>query len=729
MNLFLFLFGAVVEGRVWSFSTQEPLAGCNVYIEGEYLGSAADSTGYYRIEKVKPGDYTLVFSMVGYKIERRRIKIEKDNQLLTVNVELIEEPIKLEKIIIDAKREEFQKEATPSTYKVSKSWMIRELPSFIEADIFRVFQVLPGVGMVSDFSNALYVRGGAPDQNLVLLDMIPLFNPFHLGGLFSTFPMDIVKEACFMAGGFPVCYGGRLSSVLDIKTYSGEKNEPSLNINQSLFSTGISGEYFISKFSFAFAGRRTYFDKLLPLFGVDFPYYFYDFIFSSCYKLTEADPLGITLFKSEDKFDLELRGTSLHFKWQNELLGGRYKRIFSENFLYSFWIGRSIYKNYFKLAGFIADTNIIDKKIIQTQLLWTKEDKEILAGFEYHWPYFYYGVHKLNIVNFTIEGSDVKEVAGYLQYKWKPFPSFLLLTGVRVDHFGIEYKQAKRYYKFSPRVSLKYFFNAENAFVANIGRYYQFYTMILPEGGRIQIDFWLPVYDDYPPLSTDQFILGWHNLRKDNIEIRLEGYYKYYHSLLDFNEYPDLLSPIEDLFFKGKGEAAGLDLLLKKDMGRLKGWISYSLGFSIFETGDSRYYASFDRRHNFNIMGSYEIFKDLDLNIKWAFASGNPYTDAKALMRGYRYCPATNEYRWIWWIVKGRKNGMRFPSYHRLDLGISKEWEFNWCKASLKFDIINVYNRRNIFFYYYEYDKTPPRKREVSMIPIFPSIGVEVRFR
>lgn len=721
---FIFIFSAVVHGRVTDAETQEPLPACNVYILGKEIGTSTDEGGFYRLQNIAPGSYTIVFSMIGYKEKRKSVKIKKEDEVISLDIKLRMEPLKVEKVIISAKREEFKKEIGTSSYKVSSKWA-RKLPAFIERDIFRMVQTLPGITFVSDFSSALYIRGGTPDQNLFLLDMVDIFNPFHFGGFFSTFPVESVENLSFYTGNFPARYGGRLSSVLDVKTYEGGKK--GLHMTQSILASEVFGEYFLEKLSLAGAGRRTYFDKILPLIGINFPYYFYDLIFSGKYSMQNLK-VGGTFFKSADEFSLSVETFSLYFKWEKEVEALRLKHTLSKEALLSLWTGKTLYTTHFLMEGFMEVQNKIEDKIVRGEFLYLKEPLELHAGFERHSPYFWYDVWSMNVVRYDVEGP-ASQWSLYIGGKQKISEIFIFQGALRLNHYSIEYTEEKSYSLISPRIAFKYFINASNAVTLSAGAYHQFYGMVLPEGGRIPVNFWLPVFDKYPPQKVYQMVLGYQRMENDGKETRVEIYYKDYPTLLMFNERFDPFDVSKDIFLKGTGRAYGADILYKKPVGRVTGWISYSLGWSFFSDDTATYYSSFDRRHVLNIIGEYRLGNNTLLSIKWTFASGNPYTEAIARRRIYYFDPVWDEVRYRWFRIRGRRNAKRFPPYHRLDIGISKGWEKDWGEVMLRLDILNLYNHKNVFLYYYDYTKEPPIRREVSMIPIFPSIGLEVKWR
>ncbi|MBN2378253.1 TonB-dependent receptor [candidate division WOR-3 bacterium] len=719
--------------------TEDPLFGCNVYLEGTQLGAPTESNGYYRITNVPRGNYTLVFSMIGFQTITKEITVGEDN--VRVDASLKTEAVDVPGVVVNPRRTEFTEEVTTSAFRIDKELMMRS-PAMLETDLFRMLLALPGVTFVSDFTSALYVRGGSPDQNLILLDNMALYNPFHFGGFLSTFMVDAVNDVEFLTGGFPAEYGNRLSSVLNVRSAAAEHSGG--YISSSLLATegalwGRAGD-----FSGILTARRTYFDKIIPLiFDFEFPYHFYDIHAVGTWEATPKTRIEATYFRTQDRLDLGEENIPLEFGWGNQLASVRLFQGMSEDWRCATWLGWSHYTAHLALSDFLEESDTIDDFTLKAEFVRDREASTTRFGVEGTYMKFIYKTDAEPFATYDIDGRP-EYGAAYASWKWKPNPLFLLQVGVRFSLYNAVYPDTLRdsltgdmtgidtLALLAPepelRVSAKYFVTPDDAFNCAVGNFYQNLAMILPEGGRIPTNFWIPVFGRYDPQQAIHFILGYEHLFADGSRIRVEPYYKHYFNLLAFNEEVDISDVDENIFSQGRGRAWGVDFGLDKLTGKLTGWISYTLAFSRFISDTAEFYTSFDRRHSFNVVSSYDLGKGWFVNAKFTFASGMPYAGTLGRYRMWYWDPIRQEWRYQWMTIEADRNELRFPPYHRLDIGASKKWVFKWGEMTVRADVVNVYNHKNVLLYYYDMSNEPPVQNKVSMIPIFPSLGIEVRF-
>jgi hypothetical protein len=588
----------------------------------------------------------------------------------------------------------------------------------------------------------LYVRGGSPDQNLVLLDNSLLYNPFHLGGFFSTFMIDAVERVDFLTGGFPASYGNRLSAVLDVE--SSAPQPPGGYIATSLLATegGIWGKK--GAFSGLVTARRTYFDKVIPVFTrFDFPYYFADIHATGGWRVSDKTEIDATLFYTDDKLDLAEQSIPIDFGWGNRLASLRLTQQLAEPWLLKTSLGWSRYIADANFSDALSFFNRIDDYTVRTELIRPTEESTFETGLEAYYQRFIYQVDADPFAEYNIDGRPVSGSV-YASWRYKPTPLFLFQVGAHFSAYYAFYPDTLKdtasgevinidtlislEYEPEIRASAKYFLDADNAVNISIGNFYQNIAMVLPEGGRIPTNFWIPLFGRYEPQQAYHFILGYEYLSQKGYRIKLEPYYKHYPNLLVFNETFDIADADEDLFSSGKGRSYGVDLSLEKMKGNLTGWISYSLGFSRFISDTLEFYTNFDRRHNVSVIGSYAFSNNWRVNANFTFATGMPYAGTLGRYRVWYWDPIYQDWRYQWYTIEADRNSLRFPPYHRLDIGGSKTWEFKRWSLTVRVDIINVYNHKNVLLYYYDLENEPPTLEKVSMIPIFPSIGVEARF-
>jgi hypothetical protein len=731
----------VVSGSVVDATNGEAIPGCSVYLEGTEIGVSSVSNGYYRLDRVPRGNYTLIFSIIGYKEVRRRIALENEASVLYEHAKLERSPIQMPEVEVSSRRIEFEQEVTASAYRIDKQ-ALKHTPVIVERDLFRTLMTLPGVTFVSDFTSALYVRGGSPDQNLVLLDNMVLYNPFHFGGFLSTFMIDAVESVEFLTGGFPVRYGNRLSAVLDVE--SADPEALGGYLSTSLLATEGAAWGRIGKFGGIVTARHTYFDKVIPIFfDFEFPYYFYDIHGVLSWRASPKTRLAATFFHTKDKLDFGEQDIPIGVGWGNQLITLRLIQELRDSWIAKAWVGWSRYTAEFTFTDLMDAENIIDDFSARTMFIRTGERSTLDFGAEGSLYKFLYKVNAEPFATYYINGRP-ETGAFFASWKYKPNPLFLFQAGTRLSVYHAFYPDTlrdsltnemtgidtleKTWLEPEARVSGKYFITADDAVNCSVGNFYQNLAMVLPEGGRIPTNFWIPLYARYEPQHALHFILGYEHLFTDGSRIRIEPYYKHYLHLLAFNETFDISDADEDLFSSGAGRAYGVDFGIEKSSGRLTGWVSYSLAFSRFISDTLEFYTSFDRRHSLNILGSYDLGKNWRVNAHFVFASGMPYAGTLGRYRMNYWDPVRQEWRHQWVTIQADRNSLRFPAYHRLDIGASKAWEFRWSTLTVRADIINLYNHKNVMLYYYDLSNEPPVQKSVSMIPIFPSVGVEVRF-
>jgi hypothetical protein len=722
--LVIFVSGALIQGQVRDAEDRNPLPLVNVYLEKTQFGTTTDEEGRYRLSELPPGRYELVFSMVGYEPEQRRVELALDDEL-RISVQLTPAPVEVPEVVTSTRRQEFKEEVKVSRYRMSAQ-EIGLAPGLLESDLMRALQALPGVVTPSDFSSALYVRGGSPDQNLIILDDAEVYNPFHLGGFFSTFPLETVDRAEFFAGGFPANYGNRLSSVLRIVSRTGDRDRFHGGLASSLLATTAHIESPLPYGSLLLSGRRTYYDQVLPLFGVQFPYYFYDYQAIAQFRPSARSELKYSGFGSLDRFDMaeEVR---IYLDWLNRAHSLSYKHLFGDEGYLKLALARTDFEGKFEMGDATEIRNEVSQWALRGEAIWRVSSHRLSVGGEAESTKYNYDVAAVGLANYKIEGPG-RYQAVWVQDHWNPHPFWIVEPGVRLEHHYAKYRLDADYLRVNPRLGIKYLLDAQTGLKLALGRFNQFLGITRPEQGMMPIYFWIPVFDTFPPQAADHLILGVERLFSEESDLQLETYYKRYPSLLIFNQYLDPLDIPSTVFFTAQGQACGLDLLYRYEAKKLQGWVSYSLGFSRFERNGRGYPTSFDRRHSLNILAGYRLGRGWIGNLRFCFGSGLPYTGVVGRYRYYYWDPITNDYRYCWAPVYGDYNSERYPPYHRLDVSITKDLQLSWGELDLSLQVINLYNNHNLFLYYYDYSTEPPQRRGVSMIPFLPSLELKLKF-
>ena len=723
-----------IKGFVRDAANGESLPYANIFLNGTQIGSITNDNGYFVISRIPPGAYTLVFSIMGYEKVEREVTISPQ-KTLTENVSLKTQVIEFDTVVKTAKRERFEREVEISTLTLQP----RELtfiPSLAEADLFRTLQLLPGVVSQSDFSSQLYIRGGSPDQNLILLDGVTVYNPFHLGGVFSTFNVDAIKEVEFMTGGFPAEYGGRLSSVLNIVNREGNNKKVAGKGNISLLSVKATLEGPAPRGSWLISGRRTYFDQIFKGTEFDFPYYFYDLNGKLNIDISEEHRVTISGFYGDDVLDFEFEedtsdvDVNLDWIWGNRTTSVKWRYIINPTIFSEILLTRSHFHNDADLdidlsssaASLDINNSIRDYTAKGDFTYFGLPKHEIRMGLNYSRLDFryYFGFNNFDLLDYH---TKPKVFAIYGQDQWRASSRLSFKTGVRLNYYDLGER-----WRIAPRFGFKYRLLENFALKGSWGIYYQFLNTANSEEQNFSfMDFWFPLTQQYRPLQATHYVTGIEWWLPYDMILTTEIYYKDMANLLDLNEQGDFADPDDD-FFVGEGWATGLEILLKRSMGRLNGWVGYSLAATKRDIAATRFYPKYDRRNNFNLVLNYDLGRRWTFNLLWTFGSGFPYTPILGKYWHYEYDLVEKELEQEIRNKRGDKNSQRYPDYHRLDVSLSKKWQPFGLPVTVYLQVINLYNRKNVFFYFWDHDENPSELVTVNMFPFLPTFGINFEF-
>ena len=723
-----------INGFVRDAENGEPLSYANVYLEHTKYGAATNQRGYFYIGHLPKGAYELVVSYIGYQTRKQKIKVKPD-LTTTININLKSGTVKLNEVIVSAERARFDREVEVSATRLETK-QLQSIPKVGgETDLFRIIQLLPGVIATSDFSNKLYIRGGSPDQNLILLDGITVYNPSHLFGLFSPFVPEAISDVTLLAGGFPARYGGRLSSVLDVTTKEGNSKKYTGLGSASIIAAKAIAQGPIPKGSFLVAGRRTYLpDFLLKSFNVEgLGYYFYDLMGKANYALNPDYHFTLAGLGAEDVLSFwdpeNPNELNARLSWGNRGISLRSNAILSP-VLYSEVLGA--WSNFFSNFRVIFDQT--DTALLKTALT------DFTLKTDFTW--YFTDQHTVNLGTdlklvrmkttarfdtISFEGQDTLwPLAAYVSDKWEITKERLFLKpGLRYSFYS-----QGNHHELEPRIGLRFKPGKNTAFNASVGRFTQpMVTLNSTEAIFSIYDVWLPVSAERKTPSAIHCITGIeHWLRKDAI-IKLEAYYKDYADLLE-TRYGRPFTPPESLL-TADGYSYGLDLLLRKTHGWFNGWISYSYMWTRRSIGNEIYYhPHYDRRHNLNIVLNLPtLFLGTDLSARFTIGTGLPYAGIIAYYNRYYYRPDNCKFVGYEEFIAGPRDAFRYPLYHRLDASLSKNWALSWGEISGFLDVVNVSNAKNVLLYYWELEQGElPERHKIGMIPILPTLGIKVKF-
>lgn len=720
--------------------------GARVSIVGTALGAIAGADGRYHIEGVPAGPRTLRVRLLGYRTIERAIVI-RANDTLTLNVSLDPEAQLLPPVRADAQSadmETFLTRPSIGTIAITASAMAG-VPGIGEPDVVRVVQLLPGVSARNDFNTGLNVHGGEADQNLILLDGYPIYSPFHLGGLFSTFMDATVGGVELLTGAFPARYGGRLSSVLDVK--SADDARPDLHGSADVSVIGatgrLAGMFGGGRGTWSIAGRRTYADAVTSTFSDKvLPYHFRDLHARSTYSLPRQVRLALTAYSGKDVFDADFAEFAADsapsrasegrwsFEWGNRMVGATLSRD----------VGVATIEQRVSLSGFsmlldlgngaLAQRNTIRDVRVGGSLLARGAAHDRSVGYELatHRIRYASGSAQTGTIDFDLLQRP-KSAAAWIDDLWRLSPRWIAEGGLRAEALT---GPGRTWSAVSPRLSLKFFATPTFALTAGTARVTQTMHSLAGDGPLRFFDLWIASDSFIPVAGAWHWVLGAERRVRQAGSVRLEGFLKRYDRVLEVNRSEDP-GRRGDEFFAATGRAYGIDLFARwLPTAGTSGWISYTYGVSSRSRDSLRWFPGHDRRHDLNIVATRRLAK-YRLGARFGYASGTPYTPIVGEFARRVYDPSldgwgSGEPRIELEPLGRARNSARFPATHRLDLDVSRDIKVRGATMSPYLSVVNAYNAKNVFAYLYQYSTDPPTRRTMSQFPVLPSVGVRIAF-
>ncbi|MDB5229448.1 MAG: TonB-dependent receptor [Chitinophagaceae bacterium] len=760
-----------LNGYVRDSLSGETLIGASLAIRESGRGVNTNQYGFYSLTLEK-GTYHFVGSFIGYQSRDITINLNSDQQL---NIDLLPQSFLMNNVTVTGrKRESNVKAAQMGRIDLSMA-TAKSLPAlFGEVDILKTLQLLPGVRNAGEGNAGFYVRGGGPDQNLILLDDAVVYNTGHLFGFFSVFNSDAVKNLTLIKGGMPAQYGGRLSSVVDIAMKEGNINKTQVDAGIGLIASrfSIQGPLKKDKASYIISARRTYIDALLKPFIKKTSsfhgsgYYFYDLNAKMNYKFSEKDRLYLSGYFGRDVFDFRnaKRSFSTSIPWGNSTGTVRWNHVYNKKLFSNLSL---VYNDYqFVFEGTQNDFNLkLSSGIRDVNAkfdfdFYPLPEHKIKFGALYTYHNFTPSVAsgRQDTTRFRPANASVKhagEAAIYVQDDWDISSKIKLNYGVRYGTFTqlgryTLYKKdangnrtdstvygrgqvVKSYGGIEPRATIRIAISDNSSLKAAITRNLQYIHLVSNAGTTLPTDLWVPSTFNVKPQISWQYAAGYfQNFQNNTFETSLELYYKQMQNQIEYKEgyTPSLTDPEEEFVF-GKGWSYGAELFINKVKGKLTGWIGYTLSYTWRQFPDlnkgEKYPSKFDRRHDLSVVGTYL------LNNKWKFSSVFVFGTGNAMSLPERFYfvsgVLTQEY--------SRINAYRMKAYHRLDLSAvytpvqkkkrnhTGEWVFS---------VYNVYSRLNPYFIYFDQQGSvvngnlQVEAKQVSLFPVIPSVTYNVHF-
>ncbi len=760
-----------ISGYIRDSLSSETLLGASVTVKGQTKGVNSNQYGFYSITLPK-GNYTLVCSFVGYLSQEVDIELNED---LNISFSPFPKSSLSQEIVISSKRRDANvKDAQMGKIDLSMN-KIRSVPViFGEVDPLKTLQLMPGVSNAGEGNSGIYVRGGGPDQNLIMLDDAVVYNTGHLFGFFSIFNGDAIKNVTLIKGGIPAQFGGRLSSVLDVTMKDGNMQEFQAEggIGTIASRLSVQGPIVKDKASFILSGRRTYVDLLAKPFikkGSNFygsGYFFYDLNAKVNYRFSDKDRLYFSGYFGRDVFDFvnSKRSFDIQIPWGNSTMTARWNHVFNKKLFanttvvyndYEFDFG-AVQNNFeLRLQSGIRDMNL---KSDFDYYLSPKHKLKFGAAYTYHrfTPSVVSGRQDTTV--FSPNNSQVKfanEAALYVQDDWELSDRIKVNAGMRYSWFqqigpykkylqdddgnkmdSVSYGRfdaVKTYGGLEPRLTVRYALNDETSLKGAVTRNLQYIHLVSNAGTTLPTDVWVPSTYRVKPQISWQYALGLYKNFDDNMfETSVEVYYKSMQNQIEYKEgYTPSIRDSEEEFVFGKGWSYGAEFFINKSRGKLTGWIGYTLAwtwrkFDGLNAGE-KFPAKYDRRHDLSVVAIYELSKKWKLSGVFVYATGNATTlpERFYIVEGV----LTQEYSDV--------NQYRLSAYHRLDFSATytpkpntkKKWKGSWV-----FSIYNTYSRMNPYFIYFDQTGSPydgtlqVQAKQVSLFPIIPSVTYNFKF-
>lgn len=737
-----------ISGTIKDKKNGESLIGVNVFVKNTMVGVITNSYGFYSLS-MAPGKYNIGISYVGYGNIDTLIDLHSN---VTLHIELSETVQTIREVEIRAKKPQDNVSANQMSVVALSSKTIKQVPvAFGEVDVLKTLSLLPGVKTSDEGSSAMSVRGGARDQNLIVLDEATVYNASHLGNLLSVFNNDAIQNVEFYKGNIPAQYGGRLSSLIDIRMKDGNNKQFGVSGGIGTLSSRLTLEAPIkkNKGSFIISGRRAYIDlltKLIHSMNDSFPkvpYYFFDLNMKANYAINAKNRIFLSSYFGKDVLDMtsDEKDYSNNFKWGNYTGTMRWNfipsnRVFTNLTLlvsnYNYNFGNEFkYGEDNKVNKFDWKADLVDYSLKYDAGIYVNENNTIKFGIMSTFHKFNPGkiIGRQDTVkyDFKMPRNNALEHAIYINNEQKVNERLTVSYGIRYSLFQnigkasvyklnsdyqttdtLQYKRGDIYNFFQslePRFMLTYKLSENSSVKAGYNRTSQFVHVASNSSTGSIIDLWIGSGPNIKPQLADLYSIGFFkNLFNDQVEVSVEAYYKDMQNQIEFREFatPQFNPRMDEDFRMGKGRAYGVEFFIKKSEGKLTGWMSYTLSKSERKIKDIQeknwFVSSFDRTHDFTFVGMYNLSKRVSLSANFLLKSGRPFTTPTLR---YAYDNAVFPY------YSGRNND-RMPIYHRLDLALTwrgKDKPNRRYRSETVFSVFDVYNQTNPMSIYFKPDE------------------------
>lgn len=712
-----------VRGVVVDSATGERIPYATVVVKPINRGAATNLSGFYIIPGVPFGTYVIVASAVGYSTVLKTVRV-RGAEPVTLGFSLPQSPVELSEVVVQGERS-LEKLDAASLHVLGQD-DVQKVPGVGQEDLLRAMQVLPGVGSTADVSSKFYVRGGAGDQNLILLDGMKIYNPYHAFGIFSVFDPDIIRTAEVFTGAFPAGYGNRLSSVVNLTTKQGNvsrvaaTSELNFLAAKALVEGPIGGND-----SWIVSGRKSLFDGSYKHFvGSSLPISFYDLFFKGTIG-TETGRASGRGFISGDRIVSD-NPDEPDYSWENRSFAASVSGLANDRL----YVDALAYSSSFtvtqdaKASSVVrsAESSILDNGVRLDLSLHTDAQDLFDAGFEFDFPEYDYKYS--TPVDERLEFNSI-ETELWLWFRYvKQFGRFKADVGLHVDALSL-FDNGPGLGALEPRVSVHY--KLSDLWTASLayGTFDQREVTISNEDDIISLfEAWIPIPTGLKPEEAHHYVFGVEGLPASNFSLSVQTYLKNYPSLVVYNR--EKLYPTDPDFINGTGKAYGTEFLARFNLSVVEAYLSYSLAWSRVTNDGLTYPPRYDRRHTINLLGVVHPLRDVDVAVRWEFGSGYPYTQSagyydRLLFGGIGNGQLIGESGQPYSILE-EKNAARLPAYYRIDASATYHFVLSPFRGSVGASFANLTDRKNIL----SYDRKTGQR--INMLDFFPSATLKMEF-
>ena len=712
-----------VRGVVVDSATGERIPYATVVVKPINRGAATNLSGFYIIPGVPVGTYVIVASAVGYSDVLKTVRL-RGAEPITVGFSLPQSPVQLSEVVVQGEQS-LEKLDAASLHVIGRD-DVQKIPGVGQEDLLRAMQVLPGVASTADVSAKFYVRGGAGDQNLILLDGMRIYSPYHAFGIFSVFDSDIIRTAEVFTGAFPAGYGNRLSSVVNLTTKQGNvsrvaaSSELNFLAAKALVEGPIGGND-----SWIVSGRKSLFDGSYKHFvGSSLPISFYDLFFKGTIG-TETGRASGRGFISGDRIVSD-NPDEPDYSWENRSFAASVSGLANDRL----YVDALVYSSSFtvtqdaKASSVIrsAESSILDNGVRLDLSLHTDAQDLLDAGFEFDFPEYDYSYS--TPVGDRLEFNSIETELWLWSRYIKQIGRVKTDVGIHIDALSL-FDNGPTLGTLQPRVNVRYQLSDLWSASLSYGTFDQREITISNEDDIISLfEAWIPIPSGLKPEEAHHYVAGVEGLLSSNLSLSVQSYLKNYTSIVVYNR--DKLYPTDPDFVNGTGRAYGGEILARFRSAVLDAYLSYALAWTRVTNGGVTYPPRYDRRHTINLLGVVHPLRDVDVAVRWEFGTGYPFTQSagyydrllfEGIGNGQPVEESGNRY-----AVLGEKNAARLPAYYRIDASVTYHFVLSPFRGSVGASVANLTDRKNIL----SYDRKTGQR--INMLDFFPSATVKVEF-